>query len=147
MSHPFFTFFTCFTFPAPTPTPKNQNTIKVKITLGSRKNNIFYSLVWEGVGLGAGQKPSTVFRIRIHSNPNLITNQDPSKTDPIPYKYGTDQDSQYCLLCYSSKSVTHTGNQKKTTFCPKQIQCSATNVHYLILRQICSYNRYLFDDF
>ena len=41
-------------YPTPTLTSKslkNQNTIKVMITLGSRKNNRFYS----SVGVGAGQ--------------------------------------------------------------------------------------------
>ena len=48
---------------------KNQNTIKVKITkitVGSRKNNMFYSRVGGGVGgagagAGAGQKCSSGF--------------------------------------------------------------------------------------
>ena len=51
------------TTPTPTTTPKNVNQIKVMITIGSCKENIFYSSigVWV-VGAGAGQKP----RLRLH---------------------------------------------------------------------------------
>ena len=38
---------------------KCQNTIKDKITLGSHKNNMFYSRVGVGAGAGAGQQKTT----------------------------------------------------------------------------------------
>ena len=55
-------FTPCPRTPTRTRTPtlkKNQITIKVKITLGLRKNNIFYSRVEVGVGAPA---PATLFR-------------------------------------------------------------------------------------